>query len=58
MSKFEVYHSKVGYRWRLKANNGEIVAIGEEYSTKDGAKNGCMAVMRAAEAADIVETDS
>jgi uncharacterized protein YegP (UPF0339 family) len=58
MSKFEIYHSKSGYRWRLKANNGEIVATGEEYSTKDGAKNGCAAVRRAAETADIVETDS
>ena len=58
MSKFEVYRSKDGYRWRLKASNGEIVAIGENYATKDGARNGCMAVARAAESANIVETDS
>lgn len=58
MSKFEVYPSGSGYRWRLKAGNGEIVATGEEYSTKDGAKNGCLAVRRAADDADVVETDS
>ena len=56
MSKFEVYQSKSGgYRWRLKASNGEIVALGEEYSTKAGARDGCMAVMRAAADADITE---
>lgn len=57
MSKFEVYQSKNGYRWRLKAGNGEVVAIGEEYNTKDGAKRGCEAVVRAANGADIVEVD-
>ena len=58
MAKFEVYPSKSGYRWRLKAGNGEIVATGEEYSSKSGAVKGCEAVKRAAGDADIVETDS
>ncbi|MFZ1258536.1 MAG: DUF1508 domain-containing protein [Candidatus Saccharimonas sp.] len=53
-AKFEVYKSKNGYRWRLKAGNGEVVATGEEYTTKDGAVKGCEAVARAAEAADVV----
>lgn len=57
MAKFEVYESKNGYRWRLKAGNGEVVAIGEEYTTKDGAKRGCEAVQRAASEAEIVEVD-
>lgn len=43
MAKFEVYPSKNGYRWRLKAGNGEVVATGEEYSSKDGAVRGCEA---------------
>jgi uncharacterized protein YegP (UPF0339 family) len=56
MSKFEVYKSKSGgYRWRLKANNGEIVASGEEYTTKESAKNGCDAVRRAAGDAEIID---
>ena len=59
MSKFEVYQSKAGgYRWRLKASNGEIVAVGEEYTTKDSALHGCEAVRRAAKDAEVVETES
>jgi len=57
MSKFEVYETKNGYRWRLKAGNGEVVATGEEYDSKAGAKKGCEAVQRAAADADIVEVD-
>jgi hypothetical protein len=58
MSKFEVYSSKNGFRWRLKAGNGEVVATGEEYSTKDGAVKGCEAVARAAEKAEVVVVDT
>lgn len=59
MSKFEVYQSKAGgYRWRLKAGNGEVVALGEEYASKEGAKNGCEAVRRAADSAEVVEVES
>lgn len=54
-AKFEVYESKNGYRWRLKAGNGEIVATGEEYADKAGAKKGCEAVARAAKEAEVVE---
>ena len=57
MAKFEVYPSKNGYRWRLKAGKGEVVATGEEYASKDGAMRGCEAVARAAADADIVEVD-
>jgi uncharacterized protein YegP (UPF0339 family) len=35
-----------GYRWRLKSRNGEIVASGESYETKAGAKKGVQAVQR------------
>lgn len=55
MSKFEVYKSGSGYRWRLKASNGEVVASGEEYASKEGAKKGCAAVRHAANDAEIVE---
>ena len=55
MSKFEVFQSKNGYRWRLKAGNGEVVATGEAYSTKEGAVKGCEAIQRAAAAAETVE---
>jgi uncharacterized protein YegP (UPF0339 family) len=57
--KFEVYPDKGGkYRFRLKAANGEVVAGGEAYESKAGAKAGCEAVQRAADGAAIVEADS
>lgn len=53
---FEVYEDKAGkFRFRLKAGNGEVVATGEGYETKAGAKKGCEAVQRAAVGATIVE---
>jgi len=54
--KFEVYEDKAGkFRFRLKAGNGEVVAVGEAYETKAAAKNGCEAVQRAADGATVVE---
>ncbi len=58
MAKFEIYASSNGWRWRLKAGNGEVVATGEEYASKDGAVRGCEAVARAAADAEIVEVVS
>lgn len=55
MSKFELYQTGAGYRWRLKASNGEVVADSQDYTTKSAAERGCEAVLRAASEADIVE---
>jgi hypothetical protein len=39
LPKFEVYMDRAGqYRWRLKARNGEIVAVSESYTTLYNAK--------------------
>ena len=39
--KFEIYMDKAGeFRFRLKARNGEIIAMSEGYKAKDGCKNG------------------
>jgi len=40
--KYEMYLDKAGqYRFRLKANNGEILIIAEDgYASKSGCKNG------------------
>jgi uncharacterized protein YegP (UPF0339 family) len=57
--KFEVYEDRAGqFRFRLKASNGQVVAIGEAYETKAAALKGCESVQRAADGAPIVETDS
>lgn len=54
--KFEVYEDKAGkYRFRLKAGNGEVVAVGEAYESKAAAIKGTEAVQRAADGAAVVE---
>lgn len=32
----EIYQTETGWRWRIKGNNGEIMATGEEYKTRYG----------------------
>jgi uncharacterized protein YegP (UPF0339 family) len=55
-SQFEVYEDKAGgWRWRLKAANGEVVAQGESYTSKSHARQGCEAVQRVAAAATIID---
>lgn len=54
--KFEVYEDRSGkFRFRLKASNGQIVAVGEGYETKAAAKKGCESVQKAADGASVVE---
>ena len=56
MSKFEVYTDKVGgHRWRLKASNGEIVAVGESYTTRQAAVKSAQNVKYWSGLAGIVE---
>lgn len=52
--KFEIYEDKAGkFRFRLKASNGEVVAVGEAYETKAAAIKGTDAVQRAAADATV-----
>jgi uncharacterized protein YegP (UPF0339 family) len=52
--KFELYTDKAGkYRFRLKAGNGEIIAVSEAYETKAGANNGIDSVRRNAADASV-----
>lgn len=56
---FKVYEDRAGkWRFRLHSSNGQIVATGEAYETKDAAKRGCKAVQQAAEGAPVVELPS
>ena len=52
--KFEVYIDKAGfYRFRLKARNGEIIAVSEVYNAKAGCLNGIESIKKnAAEATE------
>ena len=54
--KFEMYEDKGGeFRFRLKARNGEIIAVGEGYKTKASCENGVDSVKKNAPEAEIVE---
>ena len=53
--KFEIYADKRGeFRFRLKAANGEIIAVGEGYKAKASCKNGINSIIKNAPEADIV----
>lgn len=49
--KFEVYPAADGYRWRLKASNGRIVATGEAHTRKADAVRAAAALSGLAELA-------
>lgn len=56
MPKFEIYKDSSGqFRFRLKAPNGEIIAVGEAYTTKDACRNGIASVKENAARAEIVD---
>ena len=54
--KFEIYQDKAGgYRFRLKAANGETIATGESYTSKAGCENGIDSIKRNVPDAKIVD---
>ena len=54
--KFEMYEDKAGeFRFRLKARNGEIIAVSEGYKAKASCENGIDSVKKNAPEAEIVE---
>jgi uncharacterized protein len=53
---FEWYKDKTAkYRFRLKAANGEIIAVSEAYSSKDACVGGIESVKKNAPIAKVVE---
>ncbi|MCX7678266.1 MAG: YegP family protein [Spirochaetes bacterium] len=57
-AKFEVYKDNKGeWRFRLKAANGEVIAVGEGYSSKAACLNGIESVKKNAPEAEIVEIE-
>ena len=52
--KFELYTDKAGeFRFRLKAANGQIIAVGEGYTTKPNCEKGIASVQKNAVDATI-----
>jgi len=53
--KFEMYQDKAGeFRFRLKATNGQVIAVSEGYTAKVGCLNGIESVQKNAPEAEIV----
>lgn len=53
--KFEVYLDKAGeYRFRLKATNGQIIAVGESYKALASCLNGIESIKTNAPDAEVV----
>ncbi len=45
--KFELYKDKAGkFRFRLKAGNGQVIAVGEAYESKASAMNGIASIRK------------
>ena len=54
--KFEMYVDKAGeFRFRLKATNGQVIAVSEGYVAKKSCENGIESVKKNAVDATIVE---
>ena len=52
--KFEVYTDKGGkFRFRLKAGNGQVIAVGEAYESKAACMNGIASIQKNAPGAKI-----
>ena len=57
--KFEVYLDKAGeYRFRLKARNGEIIAVSEGYKAKASCLNGIESVKKNAPDAPVEKVEA
>ena len=56
--KFEIYNDKKGeFRYRLKATNGQIIAVGEAYKSKKSCLNGVESVRKNAANGKIVKEE-
>ncbi|MEW1719365.1 DUF1508 domain-containing protein [Streptomyces sp. NPDC093109] len=56
---FELYQDKAGkHRFRLKAGNGEIIAVGEAYNSKASAEKGIASVKANAAEAPVKDMET
>ena len=56
--KFEVYKDQAGeFRFRLKATNGQIIAVGEGYKALAGCLNGIESIKKNAPDAPVVKVE-
>ncbi len=57
-AKFEVYQDKAKkFRFRLKAGNGQVIAVGEAYESKASCLNGIESIKKNAADASVVDVE-
>lgn len=57
-AKFEVYQDRQGkYRFRLKSTNGQIIATGQGYASKDNCMKGIESIKKNVPKASIEEVE-
>lgn len=58
-ARFEVYEDRAGgFRFRLRASDGQVLATSGRYATKAEAKGGVESVQSAADSATVVDVAS
>jgi len=56
--KFEVYTDNAGkFRFRLKSSNGQVIATGQGYASKDSCLNGIESVKTNAPGAPVEDVE-
>lgn len=53
--RFEIFKDKTGgFRFRLKASNGEVIAVSQRYRTKKSCLNGIQSVKKNTQKAQVI----
>ena len=55
MGKFVVKESATGFKFDLKATNGQVIGSSQMYASEASCKNGIASVMKNAPTAEIVD---
>jgi uncharacterized protein YegP (UPF0339 family) len=59
MATFEIFKNRAGeHCWRMKADNGEIVAQSDGYDSKAGARHGIEVIQQKAAGATVIDLTS
>jgi uncharacterized protein len=56
VARFEIYRDESGeYRWRFRADNNEVLASGEGYSSREGCEHAVQLIKEQAPRAEVTD---
>ena len=55
MGKFVIHQTTAGYKFDLRAANGEVITVSEVYNTEAACRKGVQAVIRCAQTAPVAD---